>query len=179
MINLMPPTAKEQLRYAKYNRSALRYLQLVVVVVVIIAAIFATAIMYLDRQVVSVTTDLTSKQQTIAGFSNDKLTAANAAARVNAIKTIEGGQTRFSQLLYDLAAVLPKGISLTGIALTGDSSKPVVVSINGSTYNEILAFHDAIVTSPRISGADLQSITSTSTGYQANVVLGFNPGEAK
>ena len=179
MINLMPPAAKEQIRFAKYNRVALHYLQLVVAVVLVLAAIFATAIYFLDHQVSSLSSDLTSKQQTIASFAPAKATAADAAARLNAIKYIEGTQTKFSQLLYDLAAVLPKGISINGIALTGDSNKPVVVSVQGTTYDQVLAFHDAIVTSPRISGADLENITATTTGYQANVVLGFNPGQAK
>ena len=179
MINLMPPPVKEQLRYSKYNRAALHYLQLVVVVVAILAAIFMVAIIYLDRQVASIQTDLATKTQAIAAFAPDKAVAADAAARLNAIKLIQSSQTRFSQLLYDLAAVLPQGVSISGIALTGDATKPVIVSVSGHTYDQVLAFRDAVVTSPRIAGADLQNITQTTTGYQAGVVLAFKPGEAK
>lgn len=179
MINLMPPAAQEQLRYSKYNRIALTYLRVIVLVVVILGGIFAAAIYYLDKQVNTVSLDLATKQQSIASFAPAKATAADAAGRLNAITYIEGTQTRFSQLLYDLAAVLPKGVSISGISLTGNSATPVVVSVNGATYNEVLAFRDAIVTSPRIAGADLESITALSSGYQANVVLAFKPGEAK
>lgn len=179
MINLLPPSTKEQIRFAKYNRIALRYLQLVVAVVVVIVAIFAGALYYLDHQVTIVTADLATKQAKIASYAKDKATAADAANRLNAIKAIEASQTRFSQLLFDLAAVLPKGVSINGIALTGDASKPVVVSVDGTTYDQILAFRNSIVTSPRISGADLENIASSPGGYQANVVLGFKPGQAR
>jgi Tfp pilus assembly protein PilN len=179
MINLMPPGQKEQLRYAKYNRVALRYVELVAVVGLLIAGIFVTAIMDLDRQLTSVTADLSTKTATIQSFAKSKATAADAAARLSAIATIEAGQTRFSVLLADLALVLPKGTSINGISLTGDASKPVVVSVNATTYNDILAFRDAIVTSPRISGADILTIVSTASGFQANVSLGFKPGQAK
>jgi Tfp pilus assembly protein PilN len=179
MINLLPPATKEQIRFAKYNRVALRYLELVAAVVVVIVIIFASALDSLDHQVTKVTADLVQKQATIATYNQDKATAADAANRINAIKAIEASQTRFSQLLYDLAAVLPKGVSINGIALTGDASKPVVVSVDGTSYDQILAFRNSIVTSPRISGADLQNIASAPGGYQANVVLGFRPGQAK
>ena len=179
MINLMPPAIKEQMRYSRYNRQALHYLQLLMLVLVILGGIFVTAILYLDQQVNLVTTDLTTKQQAIAAFAPDQKVATDAAGRLAAIKYIESTQTRFSQLLYDLAAVLPKGVSISGIALTGDSTKPVVVAVNGTSYNDILDFRNAIVTSPRISGADLQSITSSNGAYTANVVLGFKPGAAK
>jgi Tfp pilus assembly protein PilN len=179
MINLMPPSVREQIRYARYNRIALRYLQLVVLIIVAVAAIFVAAIIYLGHLNAIVERDLESKKQTIAGYASDKAKATDAASRLATIKSIAASQTRFSQLLYDLAAVLPKGVSISGIALTGDSSKPVVVSVSGSTYDSILGFRDAIVTSPRIAGADLQSITSTATGYEANVVIGFKPGQAR
>jgi Tfp pilus assembly protein PilN len=179
MINLLPPATKEQIRYSKYNRSALRYGQLLIGVAVILAGIFTVAIKYLDSQVTVVATDLANKKSAIAKYAPDKAVATDAANRLAAIKYIQGTQTRFSQLLYDLAAVLPKGVSISGIALTGDASKPVIVNVNGTTYDSILSFRDAIVTSPRIAGADLQNITQTTNGYTAGVVLGFKPGAAK
>ena len=41
MINLMPPDLKEQIRFAKMNRIALRYAKVVVAVVLVLSGIFA------------------------------------------------------------------------------------------------------------------------------------------
>jgi Tfp pilus assembly protein PilN len=179
VINLLPPTMKEEMRFSHYNRQALLYLQLVILVLVVLASIFTISILYLDRLTTSVNADLETKQTAIASFGLDLKVSQDAAGRLAAIKYIESTQTRFSQLLFDLAAVLPQGVSISGIALTGDSNKPVVVNVNAGTYDQILAFRQAIVTSPRIAGADLQTITTSASGFSANVVLGFKPGSAR
>jgi Tfp pilus assembly protein PilO len=82
-------------------------------------------------------------------------------------------------LLNDLSQFLPQGVALDGITLTGDDKKPLSVMISGATYDNILAFRNAVLLSPRIAGADLVSITNNANGFQGNVVLAFKAGQAK
>jgi Tfp pilus assembly protein PilN len=179
MINLLPTDLKEQIHYAKLNRLAIRYLKLVVVVIVILGAIFVSAIFYLNLQASQVAKDVSAKTVQIAATAGFQKQAKDASIRLAAIKSIQTSQTRFSTLLDDLAKVLPTGVSMNAIILTGSDATPVKLNVTGNTYDSILALREALVTSPRISGADLENITQSGTGYTASVVIGFKPGQAR
>ena len=48
-----------------------------------------------------------------------------------------------------------------------------------NSYNAVIAFREAAANSTRISGADVESISESGSGFQAIVVLGFKPGQAR
>ena len=179
MINLLPTNLKEQIHYAKLNRLALRYLELVAIVIVLLGVVFVGALFYLNVQTDQVARDVTSKQADIAQTVAFQKQAQDAANRIAAIKVIRASQTRYSLLLNDLAKVLPTNVSLDAIILTGNDKAPVKLSVTGNSYDSILNFRNALVTSPRISGADLENITQSGSFYAASVVIGFKPGQAR
>src|SRR5450755_3742504 len=129
MINLLPPQTKENIRYSKLNQYVMRYIRLLVVVIVVLAAAFAGTWYYVHQQVAQATRDTADKQATIAGYNTLQTQANSANSRLTAISAIQAGQTKFSQLLDDLAAVMPKGAVLSSITLTGSDTTPVQVSI--------------------------------------------------
>jgi hypothetical protein len=55
--------------------------------------------------------------------------------------------------------------------------------VSTATYDQVLALRNALITSPRISGADIVSITSQKTdpsyNFKATLSVGFAPGQAK
>ncbi len=179
MINLLSPAAKDQTRYAKLNRLALRYLRLLVVILVVLAGIFGTSIFFLNQQAATLAQDVTSKQQAIAAYAPEVKQAKDAADRLSAIKFIQSAQTRFSLLLDDLAKVLPKGVSIDSITLTGDDKKPVKVTVTGNSYESVLGFREAVAGSARISGVDLENVNQSGNTFTSSVVIGFKPGQAK
>lgn len=181
MINLMPPDMKEQIKFAKFNRVLVRYLQLVVVVSLALGAVFGGAIYWIGQQTTVATADAADKQATITQLNKEFVPQAKAAAgRLNAIKFVQSSQTHFSQVIADIAKVIPNGVTIDTLTLTGQDNVPVTVAITADSYNDALAFRNALITSPRIAGADLESITTNDSKlYQANVVIAFKPGEAR
>ena len=179
MINLLPPDVKTQIRYAKYNRMAVGYIKLIVGVVVIIAVIFGGSIYYVNSETDHIAQGVRDRQAELASSLVFQKQAKEASDRLLAIKSLAASQTRFSVLLNDLAQYLPQGVALEGITLTGDDKKPLSITVSGSSYDSILAFRNAVLLSPRISGADLVSITNNTSGFQANVVIAFKLGQAK
>lgn len=179
MINLLPPVLKEQMRYARLNRLALRYVRVVVAVLVTLGAVFGASIYFLNQQAAAIAQDVSDKQQAITKYGPDVKMAKDAADRLNAIKVIQNSQTRFSLLLTDLAKVLPKGVSIDSITLTGDDKKPVRIGITANSYDSVLAFREAVVASPRISGVDLENVNQSGSSFQSSVVIGFKPGQAR
>jgi len=179
MINLLPPDIQTQIRYAKYNRLMVGYVKLSVGVIIVIAAIFAGTIYYVDSETNHVAQGVRDRQDELAKNLIFQKQAQEASDRLLAIKSLEASQTRFSVLLSDLSQYLPQGVALEGITLTGDDKKPLSVSISGASYDSILAFRNAVLLSSRIAGADLVSITNDASGFHGSVVLAFKPGMAK
>jgi hypothetical protein len=179
MINLLPPDQKEQIRYAKLNRLALRYVWVSVVVTAVLGVIFGGGFYLLEQQLREVTKDVNDKQATIAAL-NKTFTpkAKDASDQLSAIKYVQGNQTKFSAVISDIAKVIPSGVSLDALTLTGNDQVPVKLSVTQS-YAVALAFRNALITSPRIAGADLESISANEGLFQASVVIAFKPGMAK
>lgn len=179
MINLLPSDIKLQTRYAKYNRITIGYVRLVIAVTIILAGIFAGTIFYVNRETAQVAKSVQDRQAELDTKLAFQKKAQDISDRLAAIKSLETSQTRFSVLLDDLSKYLPQSVSLEGITLTGDDKKPLSIAIAANSYDSILAFRNAVLLSPRISGADLVSITSNATGFAGNVVIAFKPGQAK
>jgi Tfp pilus assembly protein PilN len=179
MINLLSSSRKDEIRFAKLNRIVLRYLRLVILLIIVIGGILGATLLYVGAMKAHVVADVAVKNQAIAAASPFMKQAKDASDRLIAIKTIQASQTRFSVLLVDIAKVLPQGVGIDTITLTGDDTKPVRIAVTGNTYNSLLAFRDAVATSARISGVDLESISNDSSGYHAGVVIGFNKGQAR
>jgi Tfp pilus assembly protein PilN len=181
VINLLPPVQKEQVRFAKLNRLAIGYVRVLAAVLVILGVIFGGSLYQLDHQTAAVSADVAEKTATIAVL-NKSFTpkAKDASDRLNAIKYVQASQTRFSALVSDIAKVVPQGVSIDAMTLTGDDKVAVRIAVTASTYTGALAFRNALITSPRIAGADLESINSNNTGgFQTSVVVAFKPGQAK
>jgi Tfp pilus assembly protein PilN len=109
--------------------------------------------------------------------------AKDASERLNAIKFVQDTQTKFSTLIADVAKILPQGVSIDKVTLTGDDKKPVRLQVSSKSYEAILALRNSLVASSRISGADIESINQKSGdpvySFKASVVVGFKPGLAK
>ena len=179
MINLLPSTRKDEIRFAKLNRIVLRYLRLILLLIVVIGGILAVTVYYVGVVKAQAAADIAVKEQELAAGAPFMNQAKDVSDRLLAIKTIQASQTRFSLLLTDLAKVLPQGVAIDTITLTGDDTKPVRIAVSGNTYNSMLAFRDAVAKSPRISGVDLESISQDTVGFHAGVVIGFNKGQAR
>ena len=181
MINLMPPDLKEQIRFAKLNRVVLHYMWVVVAVVLVLAGIFGGAYYLIVAQTNAIASDVATKQGEITSQRSALLPKAqDASERLSAIKFVQDTQTKFSLLISDLVKVLPQGVKLENLSLTGNDKAPVTVTVTADTYDEILALRNALVTSPRISAADIVSINGAGTNHwEGSLVLSFKPGQAK
>ncbi|MEO7617884.1 MAG: hypothetical protein ABIS59_03505 [Candidatus Saccharibacteria bacterium] len=179
MINLLPPDIKTQMKYSRYNRMALGYVKLAILVIVVLSGIFVGTIFYVNRETTQIAASVQERQAELDTKLAFQKEAQDVSDRLQAIKTLDASQTRFSVLLDDLAKYLPQGVSLEGITLTGDDKKPLSIAISGTSYDSILAFRNAVLLSSRIAGADLVSITNSGAGFQGNVVIAFKPGQAK
>lgn len=184
MINLMPPTMKEQIRYGKLNRIILGYLRVLIVVIVVLAGLFGGAYYLINQQYKSIASDVAAKTSQL---NQEKRTilpqAQDASQRLSAIAYVQQTQTNFSQLIADLANLMPVGVQLQSISLDGNAKAPVSMTVSAQTYDEVLALRNSLATSPRLSGVDIVNITSSKAAngatWSGTLVLAFNPGRAQ
>ena len=180
MINLLPPSAKNDKTFARRNTMLLRYVWLLVFLIVAVGLEFGGTEVYLAHQRQTYDKQIAGKQQEIAAFSNLQDQAKSANARLKAFKGLVTTQARFSVILSDLAEHTPKGVFINSISLTGNSSSAVQIAATADSYQSVASFRDALVASPRISSADIENVASSNNGsYIANLTIAYKPGEAR
>jgi Tfp pilus assembly protein PilN len=180
MINLLPPSIKEQIAYSKRNTVLMHYLRMTVLVGLSLAAILAGALMYAKQQANAAETEALQKQAQAAAMSDVEVKAKALAVRVNSIKTIQSNRPRFSGLLSDLSQALPGGTALSGVNLSGDEKRPLAISATADSYNTAVALRDTLASSSRFQQVDLQSVTSVAPRvFRVELVASFRPGRAK
>jgi Tfp pilus assembly protein PilN len=180
MINLLPPELKIEIAYAKRNAIMVRYIMLTVAIAVVLTGAFIGSHLYLNQRLSDTAASIASKDTIAASYKTVETEAKTLNSRVAAIKAIQDSQPKFSAVLSDLAKTVPKDVSISGLTLTGIDSTPVTISADAVTYQSAVDFRDALAASPRISGADIGSITgSAAAGFHVDITIGFKPGEAK
>ena len=180
MINLLPPTIKEEMRYSRYNALLVHYLTLSVGIGIVAIATLIGGRYYLDGRVSATERQIADTQTTIDQQGQLQADAKKISSRIASIEAIQKNQAHFSQLLIDLSNSMPKGTVISSIGLTGDDKKPVKLTVFALDYNSAVAFRDSIVQSKRVSGADIQLIqANTDSKYTVEITFGFNKGEAR
>ena len=179
MINLLPPEIKTEMIFARRNAVIRRYIILLAAVGMVAAGAIGSTTWYISTQLTAAQSDLTSKQALISKNQSIEAPAKALSDRLKILKTIAAGQAHFSAALADFARVLPQGVSLIGLQLTGDDKKPLQISALAPNYPTAVSTRDAIATSPRVAAVDIQTISANAGTYRIDLVISFKPGAAK
>lgn len=181
MINLVPPAFKSELAYSRRNALLIRYLKLLILLILVLAAMLYGGRWYLSQQTQVVEDRVAQKQASIAAYKDVEAKGVALNKRLTSIAAIQKSQAKFSVLLSDLAQNMPQGTSISTITLTGDDKKPVRLTVRAIDYKTALAFRDSIIKSKRISAADIEDIKKNpeSNVYNVTVTFSFNPGQAR
>lgn len=183
MINLLPPTFKQEVKYSHRNAALLHYLIIVAVVFVVVAGSLVGARHLLNQRITETDKRIAEKQLEITNYKTLEGDASKITARLNSIQAVQKSQARFSVLLSDLAEYLPAGTAITSMTLTGDDKKPVRLTATATNYDTALGIRDGIARSARISAADLEDIKLENINgknfYKVSISFAFNPGKAR
>jgi Tfp pilus assembly protein PilN len=175
MINLLPPSIKQELVYSKRNAILVSYLYLLILVGILGVGGLIGAAIYMQKQTATAEQSLQDKQQQISAYSKLEKTAKTAGDRLTAIETIQKNELQFSKILDNLTAVTPVGVAISAITLTGDTKHPIQITAQTANYQAGLAFRNALVKSPQISGADIDHVS----GNEVVVIVGMKPEAVK
>lgn len=178
MINILPPELKQQITYSRRNVVARRYVGILTVIILITGSVLAAVHWYADQQIAAYETTLQERNEKMSRFENLETSVDTLNTQIETIEKIMQQRPRFSVLLTDLSQVLPRGSYLNGISLSEETDQPLQLTITAPSRNQAVTVRQALLQSPRIESADIQSITGKpdSEEINVNIVIAFQTG---
>lgn len=129
MINLIADSVKTNTRYAVKNATLVRYTYLAIATAIAIGVITAVSILTMYHTQVSLNKQLDEQKSRLAGLQATQAKGAKLYTQINTIQELLKRQIKFSDLLPEMAKVLPPGAIFKQL----DISASDVVSSNKTT----------------------------------------------
>lgn len=179
MINILPPDLKQQITYSRRNVVARRYVFVLLFIILVTGSILTATHWYADQQIAAYETALEERKEEISQFENLETSVDTLNTQIETIETVLKQRPQFSVLLSDLAQVLPQGSYLNGISLSEETDQPLQLTITAPSRDQAVSVRQALLQSPRIGSADIQSITSKpeSNEINVNIIIAFETGD--
>ncbi len=180
MINLLPTDGKKQLRAARNNAVLRQYYILVVMAAILMAAVFGVGFKVTLDQEASYQKLKQQSETESAKYSAVRKSAEGFNADLKSAKTILASDVRFSQLITDIAGVIPTGVILGNLTLNPQdtTNAPLTVNARAKTYDDAVKLKNSLEQSPIFENVSLVSAgtgSGTSEGaaaaYPVNVSI--------
>ena len=172
MINLLPPKLKNQAKYARWNVSMLQYTFLILAISVSLVAVLVFGVVIVSRDEKSLQQAIGVKEDTLAQLQPEVDEAKALADKINTVGALTKKNVKFSQLIQNIAALIPSGASLSGLTLTGDEQRPLQIEAKTDTPQLAAVLRENLESSDLFSLADIQTINIGDT--QGSRVLNYS-----
>lgn len=169
MLNVLPPELKQQIKYARRNVTARRYILIILLIMVVTGNVLVVSHWYADQQIADYEATLQEKNEEMEQYAQLEESVKELNDQIGTMDTLLQQKSRFSVLLTDLAQVLPQNSYLNGLSLTEKVDKPLQLTITSPSKDQAVRVREALLQSPRIDSADIQSISETTEGSEVNV----------
>lgn len=159
MINLLPPTTKSDIAYARKNSLLLKYCSFMLLAIVGLALITGVGVMYMKQsgQALHKQAEESNRQLDAKNLTGVQKQAEDIASNIKLASDVLSRQILFSKLLRQIGAAMPAntslsdlkinkddlGISLTAVATNYNSASQVQVNLADPT-NKIFKQADLI-----------------------------------
>lgn len=178
MITILPSGIKKQIVYSQRNVVARRYLVILCLIVLVTSGALFVIHWYADQQISAYEASLQEVNEKTEQYQELEESVNTLNEQTQTVKTLLDQRPQFSILLTDLAQVLPNNSYLNGISLSQETDKPLELLITVPSQNQAVQLKEALLRSPRIRAADIQSINKSTDGSEVNVsvVIAFDTG---
>lgn len=168
MINLLPHNIKENRKYGRRNRSLLGYSLLLMLTALGTAGIMAGSLSFIGADKPSLQNEINESNIKILSLESTVKETEKIATRLETAKKISDSSVSFSDLIPEIGAVLPDGVILNALSLTG--GKIGVLQLDVDMVNSSLApiLIKNLVESDLFEAADIGSLTPKGSGPASN-----------
>jgi Tfp pilus assembly protein PilN len=164
VINLLPPNVKEDRAYGRRNISMLIYSGALLGTAVTTAAIMIISLQFVSLDEPTLNKKIQDNQVTISALEKNVKTVEDVARRLETAAKIRDQSIGFSELLPKIGAVLPEGVVLNSLSLTGGATDPLQLEIDLTNANLTSVMIKNLVESDLFEAADITSLTPLGTG---------------
>lgn len=167
MINLVAPDEKKQLRAARHNHTLANYLTIFFLSVLVLVGVFGVGFYITLAETEAAVAQKAQNDQSAQTFANTRKAADDFAKDLLVAKTILESDVRFSQLISDIAAVIPSGVILSNLTFTSQAGDaPLTINAKAKSYDGTITLKNSLETSPIFENVQIISAT-TSAGQDA------------
>jgi Tfp pilus assembly protein PilN len=177
MINLLPPETQRQIRAGRMNVTLSRYIVLISGTALLLAFVFAVGFWATlnDKQLADASKQETDKaaQQ----YANTRKEAEGFAKDLSVAKTILGSNVSFSDLVLNIAGIIPTGVVLNNLSLgttqsaSASANQPLDLSGRAVSYDRTIALKNSLEGSPIFENVVITNVTQTDTSGSASSPL--------
>lgn len=179
MINLLPPQAKEQIKFGRWNVVLVQYTILILIVTGLLAGLLVFGVQLVSGDESRLEESLAQKQKRFQELSENVQSAQDLSKTIDTIAALLASETRFSQLLPAIGNLIPVGARLTNLSLTGNPEQPLQITADVNSTDTAAVMRANLENSAIFSLADIQSITfnSEKNNFTTTIIVQFTGEE--
>jgi len=165
MINLLPPEEKRQLRAARTNTLLARYNIILLVAVVFLGLAIGVVYLYLTNTKASADQTVRENTSQTSQYAGVLTEAQQFRSNLTIAKQILDREVAYTQVLINIAQVIPEGVVLESLVLDSETfGTETVLNASARDYGRALAFKDALQKSDYFTEAHFQNVDDIGTG---------------
>lgn len=159
MINLLPPSIKKRRLFGRRNISLLGYSASLLITALATAGIMLVSLQIIGASETDLKNDLAESQAKILLLEKDVKAIESVAVRLATAKKISDQSVSFSELIPKIGAVLPEGVILNGLSLSGGITDPLQLDVNMTSASLAPIMIRNLVESDLFEAADISTLS--------------------
>lgn len=161
MINLLPPKRLLEIRTSRSNSVLRRYIELVGLSAVFLAAIVVGSYYFLQAQRDNTQKIVDLNDQKLRELEPVQKQAEDLSQTINTIAGLQSKDIQFSSLLTQIGGVMPPGAVLSGLQFSlEDLEAPLAISAEVEAQEKAAVLRNNLIESKLFARADIQNISS-------------------
>ena len=159
MINLLPPQQLANIRIARSNTLLRRYIELLLLSLLIIITALTVAYYFMNVQQSNVQQVVEADQKKIAELEPVQKQAEQLSATVNTIAGLLTRDVAFSDMLIQIGGLMPQGAVLTGLQFSiEDFKSPLIISAQVDSEEKAAILLQNLQGSDLFTSAEIKTI---------------------
>lgn len=164
MINLLPPREHKELKASRQNTLLIRYVIASFIVLLGVIAVHFIGFVLIEKARVDAEHSNIDNTSKAAKYEQVKQATNNFTQDLATAKQILSHKTSYTDMLFNIARVLPGDIVLQNLSLNQDFvGKPLSLSIRTKSYDDAIRLKNMLVESKIATNISIVSIMNEST----------------
>lgn len=164
MINLLPDQIKKERMYGRRNRTLLTYNIALISTAGVIAAIMVGSLQFVGADEAQLREEIESANVKVQALESNVKEIEKVAQRLETAKKLSDLSVQFSDLIPQIGAVLPEGVVLNALSLTGGVTDPLLLDVDIATADLAPVLSRNLVESELFEAADIATLAPKGSG---------------